>query len=86
MEDRVWGLEDAGCQIGVQKRRRTDMTDLYNYLSQSTRLFLEVHRTLPYQSRSGYMLQGTTVFRRMRSDESQGGGWMEIEEDSKRLR
>jgi len=74
MEDRVCGLEEADCQIGVQKRGRTDMTDLHYCLSQSTRLFLEIDRTFPYQSEIGYMLQGTMVFRKMRSDESQGGG------------
>jgi len=40
MQDRVCGLEEVNCQIGVQKGGRMDMTDLHYYLSQSTRLFL----------------------------------------------
>jgi len=45
------GLEEADCQIGVQKRRRTDVTDLYYILPQPEyEAFLEVDQTFPSQS------------------------------------
>ena len=63
------------------------MTDLYYYLSQSTRLFLEIDRTF-------HTNQGLATCCKIRW--SSGGcaemkaravgEWMEIEEDSKRLR